>query len=192
MNIFYLDKNINTNARMHVDKHVVKMPVEYAQLLSTCLILVGRDAPYRKTHEHHPCLKWMMKYRENYTYVYDLAYAVGLEYYRRYGRLHKSTLILRDIPRKIFELRRQRLFYKPEPPNVSGLPTEFIEKYKLTTIYSYKLCYLTLKFKFSSYRTPSFYPDWWIHKPWKLPLVQALSREYPEKFNLESLYFDQY
>ena len=35
MNIFYLDKNPWVNAEMHCDKHVCKMIVEYAQLLST-------------------------------------------------------------------------------------------------------------------------------------------------------------
>ena len=35
MNIFYLDKNFQVNAKLHCDKHVVKMIVEYAQLLST-------------------------------------------------------------------------------------------------------------------------------------------------------------
>ena len=35
MNIFYLDKDPKVCAEMHVDKHCVKMIVEYAQLLST-------------------------------------------------------------------------------------------------------------------------------------------------------------
>lgn len=35
MNIFYLDHDILTCARYHCNKHVVKMIVEYAQLLST-------------------------------------------------------------------------------------------------------------------------------------------------------------
>ena len=35
MNIFYLDHNVKSCAEQHVDKHVVKMIVEYAQLLST-------------------------------------------------------------------------------------------------------------------------------------------------------------
>ena len=35
MNIFYLDKNPKASAEMHVDKHVSKMLVEYAQLMST-------------------------------------------------------------------------------------------------------------------------------------------------------------
>lgn len=192
MNIFYLDKDIRTNARMHIDKHIVKMPIEYAQLLSTCLILVDRNAPYQKTHEHHPCTKWMMENSGNYSYVYDLAYAVGLEYYERYGRLHRSTLVLRDIPRKVNELKYPGLFYKPKPPNVSGIPKEFIEKYRLTCVSSYRLCYLTLKFKFSRYKHPASYPNWWVQEPWRLPLVQELGREYPDKFNPEVLYSTQY
>ena len=35
MNIFYLDNDVDVCAQMHVDKHVVKMILEYAQLLST-------------------------------------------------------------------------------------------------------------------------------------------------------------
>ena len=35
MNIFYLDPNPRICAEMHLDKHVVKMIIEYAQLMST-------------------------------------------------------------------------------------------------------------------------------------------------------------
>ena len=35
MNIFFLNRDPETAAKEHVDKHVVKMIVEYAQLLST-------------------------------------------------------------------------------------------------------------------------------------------------------------
>ena len=35
MNIFYLHKDPKTCAEMHIDKHCVKMIIEYAQLMST-------------------------------------------------------------------------------------------------------------------------------------------------------------
>ena len=35
MNIFYLDPNPQIAAELHCDKHVVKMVIEYGQLLST-------------------------------------------------------------------------------------------------------------------------------------------------------------
>ena len=46
MNIFYLDPDPKVCAEMHLDKHVVKMIIEYAQLihtktLTTWLVLLG-------------------------------------------------------------------------------------------------------------------------------------------------------
>ena len=35
MNIFYLHEDPVQNAKWHIDKHIVKMPIEYAQLMST-------------------------------------------------------------------------------------------------------------------------------------------------------------
>ena len=35
MNIFYLHKDPKVCAEQHLDKHVVKMLIEYAQLMST-------------------------------------------------------------------------------------------------------------------------------------------------------------
>ena len=37
MNLFYLDKNFDKCAEYHVDKHIVKMPLEVAQLLCTAV-----------------------------------------------------------------------------------------------------------------------------------------------------------
>jgi hypothetical protein len=54
MNIFYLDHDPKVCAEMHVDKHCVKMILEYAQLLSTAhrvldgTLSVGLSASGRK------------------------------------------------------------------------------------------------------------------------------------------------
>ena len=45
MNIFYLDENLELNARYHVDKHVVKMITEQNSLLSSVHLLSGGEAP---------------------------------------------------------------------------------------------------------------------------------------------------
>ena len=37
MNLFYLDENLDRCAEAHVDKHIVKMPLEAAQLLCTAI-----------------------------------------------------------------------------------------------------------------------------------------------------------
>ena len=37
MNLFYLDQDLDKCAEYHVDKHIVKMPLEVAQLLCTAI-----------------------------------------------------------------------------------------------------------------------------------------------------------
>ena len=37
MNLFYLDENLDKCAEYHVDKHIVKMPLEVAQILCTSI-----------------------------------------------------------------------------------------------------------------------------------------------------------
>jgi hypothetical protein len=61
MNIFLLDSNIKKCAQYHCDKHVVKMILESAQILSTVLRLNGVDQGYKTTHANHPCTLWAGK-----------------------------------------------------------------------------------------------------------------------------------
>ena len=39
MNLFYLDKDLDKAAQFHVDKHIVKMPLEAAQILCTTIYI---------------------------------------------------------------------------------------------------------------------------------------------------------
>ena len=59
MNIFLLDYNLDICASYHNDKHVVKMILEYAQLLSTCNRFIGMNEGYKMTHFNHPCAVWV-------------------------------------------------------------------------------------------------------------------------------------
>lgn len=101
MNIFYLDNNVNTCAQYHCDKHVVKMILEYAQLLSTAhRVLDKDDVPsvlYKATHINHPSAKWARASTENYRWLYNLFMATCKEYTYRYSKKHKSELLLSSI-----------------------------------------------------------------------------------------------
>jgi hypothetical protein len=112
LNIFYLDNNTDTCSRMHCDKHVVKMILEYAQLLSTAhrvldgsptieLSATGRKVKrwrlddsdmdsrlFAATHINHPCAVWARQSSENYLWLADLLWHLSLEYRHRYGREH--------------------------------------------------------------------------------------------------------
>ena len=60
MNIFYLDEKPQSCAELHCDKHVVKMIIEYAQLLSTCHRVLDGKEYYDKTANGRRIKRWKM------------------------------------------------------------------------------------------------------------------------------------
>jgi hypothetical protein len=92
MNIFYLDANHKTNAKYHLDKHVVKMVTEYAQLLSGAVRYSGIDAGYKITHINHPSAIWTRESIDNWIWLRDLAEALNYEFMYRYNHIknHKA------------------------------------------------------------------------------------------------------
>lgn len=118
MNIFYLDHDVKKCAQYHVDKHCVKMILEYAQLLSTAhrvldgekvityetSIKTGKlrkktrwklidenfdNAYYSATHINHPSAIWVRDSVQNYILLYDILCHLCEEYTHRYEKLHK-------------------------------------------------------------------------------------------------------
>jgi hypothetical protein len=119
MNIFYLHHDPKQAAEWMVDKHVVKMILESAQLLSTAhRVLDGRmviydkyvdgslppryrkskkwelddfrdNVLYKATHVNHPSAVWVRQSLENYQWLVDHFYALMDEYEYRYGKKHK-------------------------------------------------------------------------------------------------------
>ena len=62
MNLFYTYEDPQAAAQMQCDKHVVKMILETAQMLSTAHRLSETpQAPfvYKVTHANHPSSKWL-------------------------------------------------------------------------------------------------------------------------------------
>ena len=92
MNIFVLDSDPVTAAKLSCDKHVVKMILESAQLL--CSPFPQGDAPYRRTHYNHPCSVWARESVDNYKWLIRHAYGLGEEYTYRYGKTHKSLNVV--------------------------------------------------------------------------------------------------
>jgi hypothetical protein len=118
LNIFYLDHDPAKAAEMMVDKHVVKMILESAQLLSTAhRLLDGRQTVeeryvpgsippryrkikrwilddarenviYKATHMNHPSAVWTRASVENYLWLVEHFYALMNEYMHRYKKVH--------------------------------------------------------------------------------------------------------
>ena len=121
MNIFYLDSNPIKSAELHCDKHVVKMIIEYAQLMSTAHRVLDGDlyedrtannhrikrwrlsdsnmenVVYKASHINHPSAIWTRASDSNYQFVYDMFVALCNEYTHRYGRVHLTEEKLKDL-----------------------------------------------------------------------------------------------
>ena len=129
MNIFYVDADPVVAAQALVDKHVVKMILESAQLLSTAhRVLDGKEIEgksetgrkakrwilpderemvmYKATHMNHPSAVWCRTSVENYLWLVEHFFALCDEYTRRYGKVHKCFamgLYLQSPPHKLKE-----------------------------------------------------------------------------------------
>lgn len=100
MNIFVLDENIQKCAEYSVDKHVVKMVLESAQLLSAAVRMSGIDAGYKLTHKNHPCTKWASESLSNWRWLKSLTFHLNNEYRFRYNKNidHKSFTVAMSLP----------------------------------------------------------------------------------------------
>jgi len=102
MNIFFLAAKPDECAKMHCDKHVVKMILETAQILCGVHHRSGSafEIPYRKTHVNHPCVVWAATSLENYLWLVELGRELSKEYTFRYSedgkepRTHKSAAVI--------------------------------------------------------------------------------------------------
>lgn len=98
MNIFALDNDPVLSARAMCDKHVVKMPLESAQLLSTAHSVFGswQVGMYQPTHINHPSAIWCRSTASNYLWLVQHGLALCHVFNQRYGHPHKSLTVIRQ------------------------------------------------------------------------------------------------
>ena len=114
MNVFRLDDDPVKAAQLMCDKHVVKMVIEYGQLLSTAhRVLDGElyldktkngskikrwrvtesareELLYKASHVNRPSNIWCRENDKNYRWLYKHFKATAKEYEHRYGRVHAT------------------------------------------------------------------------------------------------------
>lgn len=176
MNIFYIDESTTTCARYHNDKHVVKMILEYAQLLSTAhRVLDGKqyiddstgrrmkrwrlEDPsmesilYKATHINHPSAIWARESKENYDWLHTLWHDLMSEYTYRYGKIHACDKLKSALARTPKNISRQVGFTQPTP----AMPDEY--KVIGDSLQSYRNYYIGAKQKMAKWKKRSI-PEW--------------------------------
>jgi len=157
MNIFYLHPISKICALYHCDKHVVKMIVETAQLLSTAHHEHQHPVTYKPTHVNHPSAIWARSSRLHYLYLVDLGKALCTEYTKRYHKTHACEAMyygeLKDPP--------PSLTYSgwSNPPQC--MPDEYKNDDTVTAYrqyYRHKQHVITMKW----YQDSAYAPDWMV------------------------------
>lgn len=183
MNIFALSICPEESAQMMCDKHVVKMIVETAQLLSTAhRILDGEQytdktvngrsikrwrhpnhnlesSLYKASHVNHPSAVWARECNNNYIWLQCHFEALCSEYTYRYHKKHlteeKLVDILSHVPNNI-----QRTKFTP-------IPQAMPDKYKSSHfVDAYRSYYVGEKTSFAKWTNRSV-PQWWNDPSYK-------------------------
>ena len=183
MNVFYLDKDPKIAAEMSCDKHVCKMIIESAQMLSTAhRILDGTEyygqtkngrkikrwshpnsnlenVLYKASHVNHPSTKWVMSSAYHYNWLYKHMIALHEQWQLRYGHVidHKTIQLLGDIlkhPPKNIQLNKIATEPTPAMPDYCKVPGDSVE--------SYRKYYCLEKTRFATWKSPASVPNWYI------------------------------
>ena len=179
MNIFILDNDIDKCAEAHVDKHIVKMPLEAAQMLCTNHWInkyLGhiprklesdewqvikeaksnevRDFPYLPTMYNHPCTIWARCSLDNYEWLFCYALALNDEYRYRYGKEHKSVHeVILNLPEYIIPSHGLTPFAQAMPDELKG--EDAVEAYR-RFYHKDKATFAEWKFRDK--------PTWWLEE----------------------------
>lgn len=172
MNIFVLDINPNTAARMMCDKHIPKMIVESAQMMASALRKHGagdelmpvnaNGRPYRGGYQHHPCTVWTSTNINNYMWLYYHAVQLCMEYRFRFLREHvcekKIFMMANDDALSLLPMGVRtpfaRAFNKERYPHL-------YDANQYTTVQAYRTYYSQDKRRFASWEKGRPAPQWW-------------------------------
>lgn len=175
MNLFFLDKDPLLAASYHCDKHVVKMIVETAQMLSTAHNILSsaeykkdidpENILYKTTHVNHPMSVWVRTSPLNYSFAFFLLRELTFEYTRRYNKSHKverSGLIyvLAYFPEQLNLKEHLSINEKITFPPLC-MPDEY--KIEDDFVQSYRNYYIGEKSKFAKWKYTKE-PEWFRKK----------------------------
>lgn len=178
MNVFYLHNDTKTCAEMHLDKHCVKMILEYAQLLSTAHRMLDGDhyidkssgraiqrwrvedertekMLFKASHINHPSAIWARSNNENYHWLGQLLLELCAEYTHRYNKVH--SVDASGLAHFLSTYQPKNIpvgdFTEPPPamPDYCKVPGD--------SIASYRKYYLLEKRRFAVW-TNRVMPDW--------------------------------
>ena len=165
MNIFYIDQSPERAARMLIDAHIVKMPLESAQMLCTAAHKMGLSGavkiPFRPTHENHPCVVWLTQSKGNVLWLERHYKQLLAEFTKRFGHKMEGLTKHSDAMGALCQQLRMRIQEEDFTTPALAMP----EWYKLfyedgeevNAVWSYRSYYHNEKMKIIMGKAQSAY-----------------------------------
>ena len=174
MNIFIVDEDPITSARLLPDKHVTKMILESAQMLSIvfspwywdCGTVAKVNGEPFKTEKgafrNHPCTAWAAECQANCAWLIQHACALCTEFRYRYDHKHK-------LENSLFECKKlfQRVtgnpitVYREVTSFARAMPEEFKLDTSITDVEAYRMYVASKGWPTDNYlRKPERKPEW--------------------------------
>ena len=161
MNRFLIDHHPDAIAKGLCDQHIVKMPLEEAQMLCTSL---WHHAPeyakehslYKAVHQKHPCTLWAMESQANYHFALNLYNAMLEEYTYRYGKKHGAGKHYKALSNGMRFIPDGDL--TPHPQCFSG--HDALRTNEFWPIQAYRAFYRVDKAKFARWTRGRSKPEW--------------------------------
>ena len=167
MNIFVLDESPIISAQMQCDKHIVKMPLETAQMLCSVWHRYGEGnkVPYKEAHKNHPCTLWAGDSAENYEWLWQHGMELCFEYTRRYNKIHKCQQVIMDLGKL-----HATMFYYCDT-NGTPHPQCMPDEYKCASdesVLAYRKYYVNDKKDIAKWEKSRDAPDWYLSGTYKI------------------------
>lgn len=172
VNIFVLSEDPVQAAQDMCNKHVVKMIVESAQILSTVYRLkmeerwdclshkVADNFPrlYRATHVGHPAVKWVSSSVHNAEWLWQHQLALVQEYVNRYKKFHKTQTVINELDGVRYGMWKSFGDWRLHTEFVQCMPEAYRNSDAVTAYRSY---YVGEKAKFARWAPHAKAPAWW-------------------------------
>jgi hypothetical protein len=161
MNRFLIDHHPVAISKQLCDQHIVKMPLEEAQMLCTAL---WHHAPeyaearslYKPVHQKHPCTLWAMETQANYQFAFQLYAAMLQEYTYRYGKEHGAGRHYHALEFGVCKIPEGLI--TPHPQCFSG--HDDLKTDERWPIMAYRAFYVVDKLRFARYNKGREMPFW--------------------------------
>lgn len=178
VNIFVVDTNPINAARLLPDKHVTKMILESAQMLSVVFshhywdigtVAKVDGTPFltkKGAFKNHPCTQWAADKIENCAWLIQHGLGLCDEFNIRYGKQHGLTKSLFNV-KKLFHRKMDApiTIYQTVDGFARAMPEDIKYNTDIDDVTAYRQYLNTKPWVYYNYlRIPDRRPDW-LHQP---------------------------